>query len=132
MVDADKLPLGVGRIAGQKIKVRIFQGDQPSLRIQVFNSHSHPDGEGRFFCENCRAGVSLFQSVVPKRIVSGRGKGDLPLLELCLLEAEKVGIRFIEKIRKALTHTGTQAIDIPGNAFHLVSSVSDAVGNGSS
>ena len=43
------------------------------------------------------------------------------------VQAEKVGVQGGEGVQKALAHTGAQAVCIPGNEFHLVSSVVEAV-----
>ena len=46
-------------------------------------------------------------------MISRQFQGNLPFLKLTLLNTENIRIRFLEKIHKALAHTGSQAVYIP-------------------
>lgn len=72
MVNPDKLLLGVGGIAGQKEKIRIFQRDEPAFRIQLRNVHSHADGKMKTRTRPAnygRACLLVWTKTIPKTVI---------------------------------------------------------------
>ena len=71
------------------------------------------NAEGLSFGEHCGSGIALFLRVVPVLMVARQIKGNLALLQLAFLNAENIRVRFPEKFRKALSHTGAKPVYIP-------------------
>ena len=72
--------------------------------------------------EDGGAGVALLLGVAPIALVAGKVQLDLPLLELGLLQADEIGVKAPEDLLEALFLHGAQAVHIPGNESHFVSS----------
>ena len=118
MIQALEAVLGVGGIAGDKVEMLEFQGDQPPLPVQRFVPEPVGNGQGRLLREDGGAGVALLLGAAPELLVTRRIHHQLPRLHFCLLQAEAIGVGAAEEIIEALLHAGAQAVDVPGNQFH--------------
>ena len=75
-----------------------------------------------FFCKKRRSGIALFFRVIPVLMIPRKIQVNLTGLQLRLLQTEYIGICLMEEVQKILSHTGTQAVHIPGNQFsHIIS-----------
>jgi hypothetical protein len=68
------------------------------------------------------AAVALAVRIVPVALIAIKVQVELPRLQLCLVEAEKVSVELVEDRLKAHAvflrvglHAGSEAIDIPGD-----------------
>ena len=80
MVDPGQSRLGVGGVAGHKVKCRVFQCDQPPFRVQLRDADAVGDRQRLLPGENCRTGVALFLGVIPELRIAGQGKVNLAFL----------------------------------------------------
>ena len=88
-----------------------------------FDSDTIANGNRLLFGKQGRTGISFLFRIIPILMIAGQLKVDLSFLQLCLLQAEDVGVQRAERVREALGHTGAQSVDIPGYKSHFVSSV---------
>ena len=123
MVNPGQLPLGIGSIAGHQEEVGIFQGDQSSFIVQLRVSQTEGAGKRRFSGKDGCSGVALLLRVVPILGVARQRKRNLIRLKLGFLQTEKIRLRGVKKFLKAFAKAGPQAVNIPGNIVHVVSSV---------
>ena len=79
---------------------------------------SIPDRKRGLLCQNRRAGIALFLGGIKIAVIAVQLKDGLLRLELCLLQADHIGIFLRAVVKKALAETGPQAVDIPGYQFH--------------
>ena len=77
--------------------------------------HANPitDRERLYARKDRCAGVALFLGAVKILLIAGQIKDRLPLLHLCLLQAENIGIQFLEGLHEPLFERGTQTVDVP-------------------
>ena len=118
VINSGQLLLGVWGIAGDQEKVWVFQGDQPPFGIQLRRANAVGHGKRGLFGKDSRAGVALFLGGIPELAVARGFQLNLPRLQFGFLQTEKVGVRFLKIIQKALGNTGPQAVNIPGDEFH--------------
>ena len=118
MIDPCQLLLGIGCVAGDEEKARIFQGNQPPFRVQLRDAQPIGDGKGRFLGKDGGAGIPLFLSGIPELGIARGIQLNLAGLKLGFLQTEEICVRFPEKFRKPLGDAGTQAVYIPGDQFH--------------
>ena len=93
---ACQLLLGIGCVAGDEEKARIFQGNQPPFMVMGFDSHSIGYRKRLCFCENRCAGIPFFLGIIPILMISLQAQINLPFLELALLNTENIRIRFFK------------------------------------
>ena len=105
--------LCVRRIAGDEIKLFKFKCYQSSLRVVHRNIHAVEYGYRLFFCENCRARITLFFGIVPILIISVKRKVNLSLLKLRFLKTENVCVKLLERVKKAFLYARTDSVYIP-------------------
>ena len=113
VIDASQLRLGIGGIAGNQIKTRVFQCNHSPFCIQLRDPNTIADRKGLFFGKHSSAGIAFFLGIVPELMVTVRLEPDLSGLQLCFLKAEYIGIRLMKKVLKAFTDAGPQTVDIP-------------------
>ena len=118
-LDARKLPLRIGGIHSNQIKIREFRGDDPALPVKGFV----PDPKGHrlrlFSGKESRTGVSLLDyGRIPVFVIAGKFEIRLFLLHLRLLQADHIRSFRLQKFGEPLSHTGPQAIYIPGHQLH--------------
>ena len=65
-----------------------------------------------------RARISLFLGIIPLGSVTLESQIQLAGLHFRFLQAEKIGIQFVESFFKAFILAGAQAVYIPGDKFH--------------
>ncbi len=80
VIQPGKPLLGVGGVAGDKVKLGVFQGNEPPLGVQFLHTQAVLHRKGRFFGKNGRTRVALFLGVVPVLVVARQGKVNLPFL----------------------------------------------------
>ena len=119
MVDALEGVLRIRSVAGDKIKLLIFERDHPPLVVEVVNAHAVGDGKRFVLCKDGRAGIALFLGRVPELKIPREVDRDLLRLQFRLLQAEKIRVKRCKILRKALLHTGAQAVDIPRDEPHV-------------
>ena len=60
---AFKVASCVGNVNVNKIKIRIFKGDDSALVVMAFNVDSVIYGKGFVLCENCGSGIAFFSAL---------------------------------------------------------------------
>ena len=123
VVDAFELLLGIGGVAAYQIEGIKLQGDEPPLVVVLLQPHAVADAEGLPPGEHRCAGIPLFFSAVPILPVALQLQRQLAGLELGLLQAEDICVQSVEGVLKSLVEAGPQAVYIPGDQFHFVSSL---------
>ena len=83
--DALEGVLRIRSVAGDKIKLLIFERDHPPLVVEVVNAHAVSDGKGCVLCEDGCAGIALFLGRVPKLKIPREVNRDLLRLQFRLL-----------------------------------------------
>lgn len=102
VVDALQAVLRVGRVAGEKVKFRVFQRDDAPLMIEFLDSEPIGDVQRRALGENRRAGIAFFLGRVLELLIAWQIKLDLMRLRLGFLQAENVRIYRVEHVLEAL------------------------------
>ena len=121
--------LGIGCVYADKEKLIIFQSNCPALSVQLRDIYAVSYGKGRMLCENTGAGIALLLGIVPVGLIAFKAEVDLPFLQLCLLNAEKIRIKSSEALLKAFFTGSPEPVYIPGYKSHLafpLASLSDA------
>ena len=111
-----KLPLGIGRIAVDKIKFVKFKRYHPALvrEAEVFHVRQViAYGEGLLLSEYRRAAVSFFLRAVPILFVAVKLKLYLVRLKLGLLQRNNIRVHGMEKLHEAFAHAGAQPVHVP-------------------
>ena len=85
VVDALEGVLRIRSVAGDKIKLLIFERDHPPLVVEVVNAHAVGDGKGCVLCKDGRAGIALFLGRVPELRIYREVNRDLLRLQFRLL-----------------------------------------------
>ena len=118
-VDPLEPVLCVRGVAGEQVEGLVFQGDQTALVVELLHADAAADGQGLVLREDRRAGIALFLRRVPELLVAGQVQRELTRLHFGLLQAEKVGVKAMELIQKALLHAGAKPVDVPGKKAHI-------------
>ena len=110
--------LAVGCVTGHEVETGHLEGDDTALMVMLLDAdaigHAHrfvPAVDGR-------ARVPLLLGIVPIGAVTVKLQVQLSLLHLGLLQAEEIGVQFLEDVGKALAGHCTQAVHIPRDEFH--------------
>ena len=82
------------------------------------------DGKRLETREDRCAGIPLFLRTVPILPIARQVEDCLIRLHLRLLQREDIRIEHAERLHESLFQAGAQAVDIPGDQFHLASSPS--------
>ena len=62
--------------------------------------------------------VAFLLGIVPVGTVALKFKVQLTSLHLGLLQAEEIGVQFLENVAEPLAHYGPQAVHVPRDEFH--------------
>ena len=111
--------LRIGRIAAHQEKAVHLEGDDAPLMVVRIDADAIGDIERLVFCEDGCARIAFLIGIVPIALVALEGHIELSGLHLRLLKTEEVGIQLFEDLTEALALTGTQAIDVPTDEFHI-------------
>ena len=111
--------LRVWRINRYQIKVFQLQCNHTPLMIVLLLRQTVRHTQRLLFTENSRSRVAFFLRTVPVLVITRQIQFQLPSLHFCFLQTEKICIHFMEKIHKSFSHTGPQAVYIPGYQFHI-------------
>ncbi len=122
IVQADQLPLGVGCVDAQEVKVLKFQGDGAALVVVLGDPQTVLHRQRLPLGKHGGAGITLLFGAVPVLIIAVGGKVGLPRLHFGFLNAEKVRIRLFKKLGKALVQAGSEAVNVPRDKFHRITS----------
>ena len=112
-------PLGIRRIHRHAVKLRILQGNDPSLMVMLLDSQSIGHLQRLLAAEHRRTGIALLLRTVPILGIAVELQDGLLRLHLRFLQAENIRIQRLEGLHESLGKTGPQTIDIPGNELHL-------------
>ena len=118
-----QLILGIGRVHRHHIVFRKLRRNDTALLVVLLHANAVGHRQRLLLREHGRARIALLHRIIPVLVISRQIQVDLPLLQLALLNAENIRIHLLKIFQKALLHTGTQAIHIPGNQLHKISSV---------
>ena len=107
--------LRIRRVDIYQIKIRIFQGDHPSLMVMFLYTQPQRNRKRLLTGKNRGSGVAFFFRVVPELIITLCLQINLTGLKLTLLNAEEISVRPRKIIHKAFFQAGSQSVYIPGN-----------------
>ena len=106
--------LRVWGVAGNKVELLVFQGDDSAFVVMFLYAHSITYAQRLVLGIDGSAGISFFLSIVPVTLVALKLQVELSFLHLGFLQAEKVCIELLELVLEVLAHASTQAIYVPG------------------
>ncbi len=82
-----------------------------------FDSDTIANRNRLLFGKQGRAGISFLFRIIPILMIAGQLKVDLSFLQLCLLQAENIGICRLKVLLITFFHAGSQSIYVPGYHF---------------
>ena len=107
--------LRVWRVDGNKIEVGHLQSYHASFVVVFVLANAIAHIQRLMLREDGRTAISFLLGIVPVGLITDELDVELPLLHLCLLQAEEIGIEFAEHFLESLSHASAQAVDIPRN-----------------
>lgn len=117
--EALETALGIRRVDRHEIAVGEFERDDAALVVVFLDAEAIRHRKRLEPREYGRARVALAFSAVPVLAVARQVEDGLIRLHLRLLQRKDIGVEFHEGFHEAFFEAGPQAVDIPGNEFHV-------------
>ena len=115
-----QLVLGIGSVHCDKIKIFKLTCDHTSLLVMLLDPDPVCDRYGLFFCKDRCPGVSFAHCIIPVLVIPFQIQRELPLLHLCLLDAEDIRIRLFKEIQESFLDARPDPVYIPRYQFHCL------------
>ena len=117
-----QLILGVRRIAGHHIIIRVLRRNDAPFMIVLLNAETVAHAKRLLLRKQRCSRISFLLRIAPILIIPRKLQINLPFLQLALLNTENIRIQLMKYIQKSLSHTRPQAVYVPGNHFfHSIS-----------
>ena len=119
VVESAQFVLRVGRVAGDEEEVGHLEGDDSSLVVVLVDAYAVAHAEWLVLGEDGCTRIAFLVGIVPVGLVSVERQVKLTCLQLGFLQTEEVGIERLKYFTKAFVAYSAEAIDVPGDEFHI-------------